>query len=50
MGLVCGSWRLSVCARFATGRRERFFKFLNRLKKKIWISYQAAYEYQKNRL
>jgi hypothetical protein len=28
--------------------RERFFEILNRLKKQIWIPYQATYEYQKN--
>ncbi|WP_445300338.1 MULTISPECIES: PIN-like domain-containing protein [unclassified Microcoleus] len=50
MGLVCESLRLSVCGRFATATRERFFEILNRLKKQIWIPYQATYEYQKNRL
>ncbi|WP_017317936.1 PIN-like domain-containing protein [Mastigocladopsis repens] len=30
--------------------RERFFEILNRLKERIWIPYQVAYEYQKNRI
>lgn len=29
--------------------RKRFFDILNRLKERIWIPYQVAYEYQKNR-
>jgi len=49
-GLVCGVSRLPVCGRFATATRERFFEIVNRLKKQIWILYQATYEYQKNRL
>jgi hypothetical protein len=49
-GLVCEASRLPVCGRFANATRERFFEILNRLKKQIWIGYQATYEYQKNRL
>lgn len=30
--------------------RERFFEILNQLKERIWIPYQVAYEYQKNRV
>ncbi|MEG5067326.1 hypothetical protein QUB33_27395 [Microcoleus sp. B3-A4] len=48
--LVCGASRLPVCGRFATATRERFFEIVNRLKKQIWILYQATYEYQKNHL
>ncbi len=30
--------------------RGRFFEILNKLKERIWIPHQVAYEYQKNRL
>ncbi len=30
--------------------RERFFEIIKRLKERIWIPHQVAYEYQKNRL
>jgi hypothetical protein len=30
--------------------RERFFEILTRLRERIWIPHQVAYEYQKNRL
>jgi hypothetical protein len=30
--------------------RARFFEVLNRFKERIWIPYQVAYEYQKNRI
>ncbi|MBE9489027.1 MAG: hypothetical protein IMY67_01915 [Bacteroidetes bacterium] len=30
--------------------RNVFFDLLDQIKSKIWISYQAAFEYQKNRL
>lgn len=30
--------------------RDRFFEILSGLKERIWIPYQVAYEYQKNRL
>jgi len=49
-GLVCGPSRLPVFGRFATATQETFFEILNRLKKQIWIPYQAIYKYQKNRL
>jgi hypothetical protein len=49
-GLVCGASRLPVCWRFATTTQKRFFEIINRLKKQIWIPYQATYKYQKNRL
>lgn len=35
---------------YTPSTRERFFEILNRLKERIWVSHQAAYEYQKNRL
>jgi hypothetical protein len=44
-GLVCGASRLPVCRRFATATQERFFEIINRLKKQIWIPYQATYKY-----
>ncbi|MBD1810520.1 PIN-like domain-containing protein [Microcoleus vaginatus] len=44
------SIELAVCGRFTTATQERFLEILNRLKKQIWIPYQVAYEYQKNRL
>jgi hypothetical protein len=49
-GLVCGASRLPVSWRFATATQVRFFEILNRLKKQIWIPYQATYKYQRNRL
>lgn len=30
--------------------RERFFEILHQLKDRIWLPYQVAYEYQKNRI
>lgn len=36
--------------RYTPSTREAFFNLLEKLKGRIWISYQAAYEYQKNRL
>ena len=36
--------------RYTPSTREAFFTLLEQVKDRIWISYQAAYEYQKNRL
>ncbi|TDW95939.1 PIN-like domain-containing protein [Dinghuibacter silviterrae] len=36
--------------RYSPKTRNAFFNLLEKIKDRIWISYQAAYEYQKNRL
>ena len=36
--------------RYTPKTRDAFFNLLEKIKDRIWISYQAAYEYQKNRL
>lgn len=36
--------------RYSPSTREAFFNLLEKLKDRIWITYQAAFEYQKNRL
>lgn len=36
--------------RYTPKTRNAFFDLLDKIKDRIWISYQAAYEYQKNRL
>jgi len=36
--------------RYTPKTRDAFFYLLDKLKDRVWISYQAAYEYQKNRL
>ncbi|MFN6502184.1 MAG: PIN domain-containing protein [Nostoc sp. DedQUE01] len=36
--------------RYKSETRERFFDILQKLKKRIWITHQVAYEYQKERL
>ncbi|HEY9872429.1 MAG TPA: PIN-like domain-containing protein [Candidatus Obscuribacterales bacterium] len=35
---------------YTPATRERFFEILTRLKERIWVTHQAAYEYQKNRV
>jgi predicted nucleic acid-binding protein len=35
--------------RYSHDTRERFFETLSQLKERIWIPYQAAYEYQYSR-
>ncbi len=36
--------------RYSPSTREAFFSLLEKVKTRIWIAYQAAFEYQKNRL
>ena len=36
--------------RYSPSTREAFFSLLEKVKDRIWITYQAAFEYQKNRL
>lgn len=36
--------------RYTPKTRDAFFNLLEKLKDRVWISYQAAFEYQKNRL
>jgi hypothetical protein len=36
--------------RYTPKTRDAFFSLLEKLKDRVWISYQAAFEYQKNRL
>lgn len=36
--------------RYTPKTRDAFFKLLDKIKDRIWIPYQAAFEYQKNRL
>lgn len=36
--------------RYTPSTRKAFFDLLSKIKDRIWIPYQAAYEYQKNRL
>ncbi len=36
--------------RYSPKTREAFFSLLEKVKDRIWITYQAAFEYQKNRL
>ena len=36
--------------RYTPSTRDAFFNLLEQVNDRIWISYQAAYEYQKNRL
>jgi hypothetical protein len=36
--------------RYSPSTRNAFFNLLEKIKDRIWITYQAAYEYQKNRL
>jgi hypothetical protein len=36
--------------RYSPKTRERFFEILSKLKERIWIPHQAAYEYQEDRL
>jgi hypothetical protein len=36
--------------RYTPKTRDAFFSLLDKIKDRIWISYQAAHEYQKNRL
>lgn len=36
--------------RYTPKTRDAFFDLLEKIKNRIWISYQACYEYQKNRL
>ncbi|ROH99526.1 PIN-like domain-containing protein [Chryseobacterium daecheongense] len=36
--------------RYSPSTREAFFNLLEKVKDRIWITYQAAFEYQKNRL
>lgn len=36
--------------RYSPSTREAFFNLLEKVKGRIWITYQAAFEYQKNRL
>ena len=36
--------------RYTPNTRDAFFSLLEKINDRIWISYQAAYEYQKNRL
>jgi Holliday junction resolvase RusA-like endonuclease len=36
--------------RYSPSTREAFFNLLEKIKGRIWITYQAAFEYQKNRL
>lgn len=36
--------------RYSPNTREAFFSLLEKVKDRIWITYQAAFEYQKNRL
>jgi hypothetical protein len=36
--------------RYSPATRDAFFNLLEKVKDRIWISYQAAFEYQKNRL
>lgn len=36
--------------RYTPKTREAFFDLLDKIKDRVWISYQAAFEYQKNRL
>lgn len=36
--------------RYSPSTREAFFSLLEKIKDRIWITYQAAFEYQKNRL
>jgi len=36
--------------RYTPKTREAFFNLLEKIKDRVWISYQAAFEYQKNRL
>jgi hypothetical protein len=36
--------------RYTPKTRDAFFELLEKIKDRIWISYQAAFEYQKNRL
>lgn len=36
--------------RYTPKTRDTFFNILDKIKDRVWISYQAAFEYQKNRL
>src|SRR5262249_24633967 len=36
--------------RYSQATRERFLEILDRLRERIWLPYQAALEYQENRL
>jgi PIN like domain len=36
--------------RYTPATRDAFFSLLDRIKERVWISYQAAFEYQRNRL
>ena len=36
--------------RYTPKTRDTFFDLLDKIKDRVWISYQAAFEYQKNRL
>ena len=36
--------------RYSHSTRERFFEILDKLKDRIWVPYQAVFEYQENRL
>jgi hypothetical protein len=46
---ACDASFLLNVYRYSPKVRERFFDVLSKLKDKIWVPYQAAYEYQKNR-
>lgn len=36
--------------RYTPKTRDTFFQLLDKIKARVWVSYQAAFEYQKNRL